>query len=459
MDGVVFILFACMIAPPESGQAATGESSDLPFRDTAVELLPPFPRLPAIRPEGGFQGGISILPHVGAVSAESATVWVRLVGTGRFRVLYRTVGGVLKRSAWVSVAAEQDFAGIVTLRNLRPATDYEYAVEVDGGGSSPFRSFTSLNLPGQGIARVGFMADGRSELPTPVYGRLGDANLDMVLQIGDFDHRDPYDVGGLDPEAWWDMYRDLLGGEASGVDIQHLLLPTTPLWMMWDDHDYGSDNGFRELPYRDVARGAFAAYMGRELNQSGDFWTRISDGPLDIFLLDLRSDRDSFSKADGPDKTMIGASQWAWLKAQLSASTAPFKLIVSTVPFNPTTEKVDAWFAYEDERQRLLGWLEQEQIPNVFVVSADIHTGGAIDDGTNSGLPELNLPTTNMHGEHCTAPTCGSWSEGVYDGNDRIGYGVVDVRYSSGERRWVCTLSTLDESGRLRHSLRLLGPP
>ncbi len=455
---MLFTLFACTLPLRESGLDPTGDGSDVPFGDTAVDLLPFFPRGPAVSPDGGMLRGISILPHVGALSADSATVWVRLIQPGRFRVLYRPVGGVLQQSSWVSVAAEQDFAGIATLRNLRPATRYEYAVEVAGGGSSPFRSFTSLNLPGQGTARVGFMADGRSELPAPVYGLLGSANLDMVLQIGDFDHRDPYDVGGLDPEAWWDMYRDLLGGEASGVDIQQLLLPTTPLWMMWDDHDYGSDNGFREMPYRDVARGAFAAYMGRELNQSGDFWTRISDGPLDIFLLDLRSDRDSFAKPDGPDKTMIGASQWAWLQAQLSASTAPFKLIVTTVPFNPTTEKVDAWFAYEDERQRLLGWLDQEQIQNVFFVSADIHTGGAIDDGTNAGLPELNLPTTNMHSEHCTAPTCGSWSEGVYEGDDRAGYGVVDVRYSGGEGRWVCTLSTFDGQGRRRHSLRLLGP-
>jgi alkaline phosphatase D len=401
-------------------------------------------------------GGISHLPRIGDISAFHATVWVRLSGAGAFRVVYQAVGGAVVESPWVQVTAQRDYTGMITLTNLVPATAYTYAVEVEGRGKSPVRSFSTLSPPGQGVARVGLIADGRSQLATPVYGPLARADLDMVLQIGDFDHRDPYDIGGLDPAAWWDMYRDLFGGEVSGQDLQRLLLPTTPLVMMWDDHDYGSDNGSSEVPYREVARGAFSSYVGRQIGQDRALWTRISNGPLDIFLLDLRSERDPWQAPDGPDKTMLGDQQWEWLKAELLASTAPFKMIVSSVPFNPTPEKPDAWFGYEYERQLVLGWLAENQIRNVFVVSGDIHTGGAIDDGTNAGLPEMNLPTMNLHGEHCTAPTAGSWSEGVYDDYDRMGYGVVDVRKDAVEGKLVCTLSTFDDQGRLRHKLQLL---
>ncbi|HNC95043.1 MAG TPA: metallophosphoesterase family protein [Myxococcota bacterium] len=455
-------LFACSTAPPESGHSVAGdrhsEDSTGPV-DSGVDMGTLLRSPTAAAPDNGALGGLSILPHIGHVSATTATVWVRLSEQGRFRVLYQAAGGSLERTAWRSVAEARDYTGQITLHTLLPATAYSYVVEVKGGRSSPVRSFSTLPPPGEGVARVGLMADGRSRVPTPIYGRLAAENLDMVLQIGDFDHRDPYDVGGLDPEAWWDMYRDLLGGETSGQDLQRLLLPTTPLLMMWDDHDYGSDNGHRNMPYRDVARSAFAAYVGRDVGQNGEFWTRVSDGPLDIFLLDLRSERDDHQLPDGPDKSMIGELQWSWLKAELLASTAPFKLLVSTVPLNPTTEKTDAWYGYENERQRLLRWLQQNHLSNVVVVSGDIHTGGAIDDGSHSGLPEMNLPTMNLHGEHVTAPVPGSWSEGVYDGDDRMGYGVIEVRYDSGARRWACILSTFDELGRRRQTLRLLASP
>ncbi len=455
------VLLACHAPSTDSkppGTAVPGVEDSLLSGDSSVDSGRHFAGLSAAAPDGGVVGGLSILPRVGGLSDTTATIWVRLTEARRFRVWHQSAGAALVQSPWVAVTAERDFTGTVTLADLLPATAYTYMVEVEGGRTSPVRSFSTFDPGGQGTAQVGLIADGRSQLATPVYGSLARENLDLVLQIGDFDHRDPYDVGGLDPAAWWDMYRDLLGGEASGRDLQRLLLPTTPMMMMWDDHDYGSDNGFGGMPYRDVARAAFAAYSGRTVGQNGDLWTRVSDGPLDIFLLDLRSHRHNHARADGPGKSMLGEPQWSWLKAELLASTAPFKLLVSTVPFNPTTLKTDAWYGYAYERQALLDWLAQNRIEDVIIVSGDIHSGGAIDDGTNSGLPEMNLPTMNLGGHHCTAPTCGSWSEGVYDSYYRMGYGVVDVRFVPAEGRWVCTLSTHDEAGHLRHRLRLLGP-
>lgn len=462
---VYFLLLACDSFSPDSKQRHSAgqvvedsRSSSDSNVDSSVDSSGNISKISPAAPDGGVVGGLSLLPHIGNLSDTTAIVWVRLSEVGRFRVLYQSAGSSLLQTPWVSLAAERDFTGTIKLPDLLPATTYTYAVEVEGGRTSPVRSFTTLYPPGQGTARVGLIADGRSELRMPVYGNLARADLDMVLQIGDFDHRDPYDVGGNDPQAWWDMYRDLLGVAPAGVDLQRLLLPTTPLMLMWDDHDYGSDNGSRDMPYRDVARAVFAAYSGRAVGQNGELWTRVSDGPLDIFMLDLRSHRDNHAVADGPDKSMLGEAQWNWLTAQLLASTAPFKLVVSTVPFNPTTEKTDAWYGFENERRRLLSWLERNRINNVVIVSGDIHTGGAIDDGTHSGVPELNLPTMNMGGEHCTSPTCGSWSEGVYDDYHRMGYGVVDVRFVPAENRWVCTLSTFDLRGNMRHSLRLPRP-
>ena len=90
-----------------------------------------------------------------------------------------------------------------------------------------------------------------------------------------------------------------------------------------------------------------------------------------------------------------------------------------------------------------------------MIVSGDIHTGGAIDDGTWSDLPEMNVPTTNMRQCHCTSPTCGSWSVGLYDpdGSDglecnRSGFGMVDIE--EGENGLEATFRIYQEDGSLR---------
>src|SRR5687768_17705662 len=37
------------------------------------------------------------------------------------------------------------------------------------------------------------------------------------------------------------------------------------------------------------------------------------------------------------------------------------------------------------------------QIGGVIVVSADLHSGGGIDNGSNAGLPEITVPHTNLN--------------------------------------------------------------
>jgi hypothetical protein len=49
----------------------------------------------------------------------------------------------------------------------------------------------------------------------------------------------------------------------------------------------------------------------------------------------------------------------------------------------------DCWAGYKEDEDSLLQFIFQQNIKNVFVVSGDSHTVG-LDDGENSGLPELN---------------------------------------------------------------------
>jgi phosphodiesterase/alkaline phosphatase D-like protein len=53
---------------------------------------------------------------------------------------------------------------------------------------------------------------------------------------------------------------------------------------------------------------------------------------------------------------------------------------------------------------RLVDATQEAGLHNVVFISGDIHSGGAIDDGTHSGVPEVSVPHANM--PSTTVNTC-----------------------------------------------------
>jgi alkaline phosphatase D len=100
---------------------------------------------------------------------------------------------------------------------------------------------------------------------------------------------------------------------------------------------------------------------------------------LELFLLDTRQYRDANVLADDPTfpKTMLGREQLVWLKARLKASTATWKLIVSSVPMS-----IPTGFPPENGRD---GWANADQ-----------------DTGFEAEKRRVSLCSHCRGGEHCS---------------------------------------------------------
>src|SRR5260370_8351444 len=75
--------------------------------------------------------------------------------------------------------------------------------------------------------------------------------------------------------------------------------------------------------------------------QAGRVYRKISYGPLlDVFLIDMRSYRDSTwnKREDRSDTFILGAAQLAWLKRELAASDASWKVIAADLPIGLVIE-------------------------------------------------------------------------------------------------------------------------
>ena len=91
--------------------------------------------------------------------------------------------------------------------------------------------------------------------------------------------------------------------------------------------------------------------------------------------------------------------------------------------FNPGAKtSAGSWGNYLYARNSLLSTFAP--YTHVVFVSGDIHSGGAIDNGTNSGRPELNIPHTNVvtgcvddNAYDTGCPQLGTWTRNAGEAN------------------------------------------
>ena len=102
-------------------------------------------------------------------------------------------------------------------------------------------------------------------------------------------------------------------------------------------------------------------------------------------MLDTRRFRSSYTSRDEPGKTLLGSAQKKWLLDGLQASVAPFKFVISSVPFNGGWS--DDWSAYSYERDEILDFIRHAGIRGVILLVGDYHM--ARDSVTKTGVREF----------------------------------------------------------------------
>jgi alkaline phosphatase D len=101
---------------------------------------------------------------------------------------------------------------------------------------------------------------------------------------------------------------------------------------------------------------------------------------LDVFLIDMRSYRDSTwnKRDDRGDTYILGAAQLAWLKRELAASDATWKVIAADLPIGLISEDAIALGNGPPERREheiadLLSFIKRAGVRNTVWLTADMH--------------------------------------------------------------------------------------
>ena len=316
------------------------------------------------------------------------------------------------RAGRFQTRADHAHAVHVVVDGLRPARDYWYRFR-SGSWISPIGRTRTAPTPGQRVRRLTWATascQAWTDGHFTAHRHLAADDLDLVVFLGDYIYERPIDrsVRPLmladDLRAETDTllrYRQRYGLYKSDPDLQaaHQAAP----WIVtWDDHEVADGYTGRH----DFARRRHEAYHAFWENQplrggpprqgSLRMHRRATYGELVTFhVLDTRQYRSPTAPGDSwrastamrtdRTRTMLGATQEAWLSEGLATSTTRWNVVAQQVlagrldlhPGDDELFNADAWDGYAVAQQRLHDDLARTANP--VVLTGDVHAAYALD--------------------------------------------------------------------------------
>lgn len=333
---------------------------------------------------------------VGEVGETSALLWFRADGPGRMRV---------NAGAWVEAVADRDFTHVFKLDGLKPSSVVGYAAEVDGKPplKGSFRTAPKRDVAEDVVFTV-ITGQAYKDLDDPagfrIYPAMARLEPRFIVPTGDtvyYDNDPPLATTKALARFHWKRMYEL----PRHVDF-HLKVPG--YWEK-DDHDLIWNDCWPSMkvdPRLDwTFKDGQALFleqvpMGPSLYRSARWGKR-----LEVWMVEGRDFRSANTAPDGPEKTIWGAEQKAWLKKSLLESDAEWKVLVSPTPIvgpdrgNKGDNHANRQFAHEGNEIRR--WFGETLPKNFFIACGDRHWQyHSVDPDT--GVQEFSCgPASDKH--------------------------------------------------------------
>ncbi len=262
----------------------------------------------------------------------------------------------------------------------------------------------------QEILTLGFGSCLHQDRSMAILKTIEKKELDLFMFIGDNVYGDQED-GELDKliRTYKQQYNNLEN-----------FLKNVSTEFIWDDHDFGINDGGSNYRYKDRAKELFLETWKipsndpRRFRDGLYFDKMIKKNGLKVHLifLDNRSFKsewkltDEFNKEGkeryvkdfDPQKTLLGKKQWQWLKDKLNEDS-DIKIILSSLQILSLGHGWESWDKLPLERERLFNLIDESDVSNLFILSGDRHRGGFYRFKTNDNndiheftSSSLNLP-------------------------------------------------------------------
>jgi phosphodiesterase/alkaline phosphatase D-like protein len=338
---------------------------------------------------GQFLDGVAS----GEPSAGAVTFWSRIRTDhprSGARLLVATDEGMdnVVATALVPTGRGVNHALKARVGGLRPHTQYFFQWHSANGVSPVGRTRTAPPKDSQTPVRVAYSScQFYNAGYFSAHAHAATEDLDLYVFLGDYiyEHgrvteRAAFRTDNIDAVDLATYRRKYLRyRQDPGLRELHRLQPMVHIW---DDHEVfnnytanvpppspaqryaGYRASFEWLPRMVMPTDRFRIYKRRRL---GAF--------VELFMLDTRQYRTGSN--DGQPKHILDEAQFQWLIKGLTTSKARWKVVCNQVvitrdPFG-TGESPDQWDGFPEDRQRLLGTIEQAGVRDVIFITGDAH--------------------------------------------------------------------------------------
>ena len=283
--------------------------------------------------------------------------------------------------------------------------------------------------------------------PQPIWNAIQEENLDGFIFLGD-------NVYGDSPsyklEKMARSYNKQKNNFPSWLNEIEIL-------KIWDDHDYGKNDGGSEYQLREEAQDLFLEFWNIPANdirhsRDGiyfDLFKKFDDLNIHIIGLDTRYFRSElkteliglkkhYKENISKNATVLGQAQWEWLE-DLFQQDADLVILLTSIQLLATEHRFEKWSNFPLERNKLLNMI-QSSGKQVVVISGDRHRGGIYKF---ENLYELTASSMNK-------PVKGYETDSLLIGKTypQENYGIISVNSKTAE----ITLKLKDKKGVLLES-------
>ncbi|WP_010199463.1 alkaline phosphatase D family protein [Psychrobacter sp. PAMC 21119] len=384
----------------------------------------------------GYQGAAPFVHGIasGDPLHDRVILWTRITNDGSISATSIPVGYVIATdpelknivaSGRALATSESDFTVKVDPKLPQPNTTYYYAFEALGY-TSPIgrtRTIPNADLPASEVERVRLAVVSCSNYGYGYFNGYADiakqADISAVLHLGDYIYEYPegfYRDQSLIEERPIDPKNEIISLKdyrlryacyRTDIDLQECHRQH-PFIAVWDDHEIADNSWKGGARFHTESKGSYIerkmsavrAYhewmpirddSSNELDSQLRIYRRFEFGKLfDLNMLDTRifgREKLDATASNEPERQLLGLEQENWLYLNMlegKRRDATWQILGQQVILAPfkgasATNSGDIWNGYASARDRLLNFIEDNNIDNTVVLTGDYHASFAFD--------------------------------------------------------------------------------
>lgn len=246
---------------------------------------------------------------------------------------------------------------------------------------SDLRVYSEIN---NDIYTIGFGSCIDEYKPQEIWSAVEKENLNDFFFLGDNTYGDS-DSGQLNKMK--------TSYEKQASNFPQWLKKMKPI-AIWDDHDYGLNDGGSEYLLKQQSQKLFLDFWkvdkkDKRHNQEGIYFSEIriiNNKKILLIGLDTRyfrspleGEKRNYRATEDKTKTILGFKQWKWLESKFKEK-ADIIILASSIQVLASNHGFEKWSNFPHERERLLKLIEKFNKP-VLLISGDRHKSGIYKKG------------------------------------------------------------------------------